>query len=1220
MRRPGPLGSCSPVCPLGVLCRICGVLGHLAPVHRCARSVRCFACAVSWATWLLLTGVPAWFVVLRVRRLGPLGSCSPVCPRGLLCCICRVSGHLAPVHRCARSARCFARALSWATWLPFTVVPARCVVLPVRVPGHLAPVQRCARSVCCFAYAVSSATWLLFTGVPARGNALRVRCPGPLGSCSPVCPPGFLCCVCGVLGHLAPVHRCARVICCVACAASWATWLLFTAVPARCVVLLVRRQGPLGSRSPVWPLRVLCRVCRLLGHLAPVHRCARVVCCVASAVSSATWLLFTCAPAPRVALVVRCPGPLGSRSPLCPHGVLCCVWGVLGHLAPLHRCTRSVRCFARAVSSASCLLFTGVHARCVVLRVRCPALLGSCSPVCPLGVLLCVCGVLSHLLLSTGVPARCVALRLRCPGPSGSCAASGATWLLFTGAPAPSVALLVRCPRPLASCSPVCMLSVLCCVCGVLGHLAPVHRCARSVCCVAYAVSSATWLLFTGVPARSVALRMRCPGPLGSSSPVHPLCPLLCWCGVLGLLPPVHRRACSVCCVVCAVSWATWLLCTAVPARCVVLRMRCPRPLGCCSPVCPLGVLLCVCGVLSHLAPVHRCARSVRCFAYAVSWATWLLFSAVPAWFAVLHLRRPGPLGSCSPVCLLRALLCSCAVMGHLAPVHRCARTVCCVACACPGPLGSCSTVCPLGVLLCVCGVLGHLAPVHRCARSAQCFVCAVSWATWLLFTGVPAWFFVLRLRCPGPLGSCSPLCPLSALCCLCGVKGRLAPVHRCARSVCCVKCAVSWATWLLFTGVPAWFVVLHLRCLRPLGSCSPVCPRGLLCRICGVFGHLAPVHLCARSARCFGRAVSRATWLPFTVVPAWCVVLHLRCRGPLGSSSPVYPPSVALLLRCPRPLASCSPVCMLGVLCCVCGVLGHLAPVHRCARFVRCLGVCVVLGHLAPVHRCARVVFCVASAVSWATWLLFTAVPAQCVVLLVRRQGPLGSRSPVCPLRVLCRVCRLLGHLAPVHRCARAVCCVASAVSSATWLLFSGVAAPRVALLVRCLRPLGSCSLPCPLGVLCCVCGVLGHLAPVHQCARSVLCFACAVSWANRLPFTGLPARCVVLRVRCPGPLGSCSPVCQLCVLCCACCVLGHLGPVHRCARSVCCVACTVSLAFWLLFTGVLARCRVSGVRCPGPLGSCSGVCSLDVLCCGFAVRGIAVGCSLIHPDGGCS
>ena len=50
VRCPGPLGSCSPVCLLGALRRVCGVQGHLAPVHWCARSVCCFACAVSWAT------------------------------------------------------------------------------------------------------------------------------------------------------------------------------------------------------------------------------------------------------------------------------------------------------------------------------------------------------------------------------------------------------------------------------------------------------------------------------------------------------------------------------------------------------------------------------------------------------------------------------------------------------------------------------------------------------------------------------------------------------------------------------------------------------------------------------------------------------------------------------------------------------------------------------------------------------------------------------------------------------------------------------------------------------------------------------------------------------------------------------------------------------------------------------------------------------------------
>ena len=66
------------------------------------------------------------------------------------------------------------------------------------------------------------------------GRPMCVQCPGPLGSCSPVCPRGLLWCVCGVLGRLAPVHRCARSVCCVACAVSWTTGLLFTDVRAMC--------------------------------------------------------------------------------------------------------------------------------------------------------------------------------------------------------------------------------------------------------------------------------------------------------------------------------------------------------------------------------------------------------------------------------------------------------------------------------------------------------------------------------------------------------------------------------------------------------------------------------------------------------------------------------------------------------------------------------------------------------------------------------------------------------------------------------------------------------------------------------------------------------------------------------------------------------------------------------------------------------------------------
>ena len=68
-------------------------------------------------------------------------------------------------------------------------------------------------------------------------------------------------------------------------------------------------------------------------------------------------------------------------------------------------------------------------------------------------------------------------------------------------------------------------------------------------------------------------------------------------------------------------------------------------------------------------------------------------------------------------------------------------------------------------------------------------YVCAVSWAAGLLFTGVPARFAVVRLRCPGPAGSCSPVCSLGVLCCMCGPLGHWAPVHRCA---CCVRCACA--------------------------------------------------------------------------------------------------------------------------------------------------------------------------------------------------------------------------------------------------------------------------------------------------------------------------------------------------------------------------------------------------------------------------------------------
>ena len=224
---------------------------------------------------------------------------------------------------------------------------------------------------------------------------------------------------------------------------------------------------------------------------------------------------------------------------------------------------------------------------------------------------------------------------------------------------------------------------------------------------------------------------------------------------------------------------------------------------------------------------------------------------------------------------------------------------------------------------------------------------------------------------------------------------------------------------------------------------------------------------------------------------------------------------------------------------------------------------------------------------VSWASWLLFTGVHALCVVLRVRRPGPLGSCSPVCTLCVRCCVHGAPGFLAAVHRCARSVCGVACTASWASWLLFTGVHALCVALRVRCPGPPGSFPPVCSLCVWCCVYGVLGLLAPVHRCARSVCGVACTVSWASWLLFIGVLALSVVLRVRRPGPLGSCSPVCTLCVWCCVYGVLGLLAPVHRCARSLCGGACRASGASWLLFTGVHVLCVLVRVPCPGPPGS---------------------------------
>ena len=454
--------------------------------------------------------------------------------------------------------------------------------------------------------------------------------------------------------------------------------------------------------------------------------------------------------------------------------------------------------------------------------------------------------------------------------------------------PASCTALCVRCPGRLGSCSPVCTLGVLCCVC----------------------VSWATWILFNGVLAPCVVLRVRGPGALGSRSPVCMLGVLCCVCGVLGDLAPVHRCARSVCCFVCVVSWATWLLFTGVHARSVVLCVRCLRPLSSCSQGCTLGVLCCVCGVLEP----------------------WLPSSGVHAWCAVLCVRCPGRLSSCAAVCTLAVLCCLCVVLGQFAPVHRSL----------------------LGVLCCACGVLIRLAPVYLRARSVCCVVCAVSWVTWVLFTGVLARSAVLRVWCPGPLKSCLPPCKPGVLCCVSGVLGHLAPVHRCAPSVCCAVCAVSWATGVLSTRAHARCVVLHVQCPGPLGSCSLLCMPGAVCACCPWTGASCSPVLTLGALCCMCGALD--LWVPMSRLArvACCVcgapgnVALVLCRARVVCCVPVAAVFVFVVLVLVRV------VCVLVVLCvwclgsfaaCIIPFSQHFSPRPRLGGVgVLVLGPCVQL------------------------------------------------------------------------------------------------------------------------------------------------------------------------------------------------------------------------------------------------------------------------------------
>ena len=217
MRCPRPLGACSRVCALGVLCVGCPwPHGSCSPM--CALGF--VVSAVSFTTWRLFTGA---------------------------CTSCRV------------------RAASAASWPLCTSVNAWCVVCAVSF-GPFSLVHRCLLGVWYI-----RCPWRLGACSPVCApGALRWQRPWPLGSHSPVC----ILVVCLPV-FLVPLPLCVCGLCVVRWAAAcwdflWPLWFLCTPGVLRALrafgVLSVPRVG-CGSLAPgpvpwLWPAACLTGVPR----------------------------------------------------------------------------------------------------------------------------------------------------------------------------------------------------------------------------------------------------------------------------------------------------------------------------------------------------------------------------------------------------------------------------------------------------------------------------------------------------------------------------------------------------------------------------------------------------------------------------------------------------------------------------------------------------------------------------------------------------------------------------------------------------------------------------------------------------------------------------------------------------------------------------------------------------------------------------------------------
>ena len=199
-------------------------------------------------------------------------------------------------------------------------------------------------------------------------------------------------------------------------------------------------------------------------------------------------------------------------------------------------------------------------------------------------------------------------------------------------------------------------------------------------------------------------------------------------------------------------------------------------------------------------------------------------------------------------------------------------------------------------------------------------------WATWLQFTNVYPRYFGLHVRRPGPLGSCSLVCTRRVLCCVCGVPGHLAPVHRCIPSACCVAFAASLSTWLLFTGVLAWCAVLRVRGVaagRALDHPNDRCFVAARRWVPSWRAHLHPDGGCYVAGR--GQVCCRARTRPSGRRLVACLSCPGRSCGPIGRVLVRLPIPVAVPLLFWTPSGCLCPWCV-----CVCFVF-----LLRCLAFV---------------------------------------------------------------------------------------------------------------------------------------------------------------------------------------------------------------------------------------------------------------------------------------------